>query len=108
MTEEQFDKEVQHVLDTVKQVLLVKGKEYRRNNNPFHNFEVAANMANTTIEKSLYGFALKHLVSISDIRNDIENGKLPTLEMVDEKFIDAINYLILEKASIVDRIINKK
>lgn len=108
MTEEMFDMIISDTLDSLKKTLVVKGKEYMRNNNPFHNFEIAASMANTTREKALYGFALKHLVSISDMRNDIENGKLPTLDMVEEKFNDALNYLLLEKASVIDRVVNQK
>ena len=38
------------------------------------------------------------------MRNDLTKGKLPSKALVNEKFGDAINYLILEKASILDKI----
>lgn len=107
MTEKRFDEVIAEICDKIKKTLIVKGKEYRRNKNPFHNFEKAGEMNNTIREKALYGMALKHHVSISDMRNDIENGKLPSIEQVEEKFGDAINYLILEEASIIDRIEKK-
>ena len=69
-----------------------------------HNFEVAARISASTREKALFGMALKHHVSIADMRNDIEKGIYPTREQINEKFGDAINYLILEKASMLDTI----
>jgi len=106
MTEKRFDHEVSNVCDTIKEVLSIKAKEYRRNNNPLHNFDVGVAMSNGTSsrEEIIYGMALKHIISIQDIRNDVKNGKLPSTDLLNEKYGDAINYLILEKASIIDKI----
>lgn len=104
MTDQRFDEIVQEVLDQVKEVLLVKAKEYRRNNNPFHNFDVGAARTGLIREKVLDGMLLKHEISIADITNDIEKGILPKASTLDEKFGDNIIYLILKKASIIDRI----
>jgi hypothetical protein len=87
---------------------LVKGKEYRRNNNPYHNFEVAARKKNITPEKALDGFLLKHLVSYDDMLNDIEQGVLPKIEVVEEKFSDILVYFMIQKAQILNRIKNEK
>ena len=46
--------------------------------------------------------ALKHLVSIDDIINDTKRDKYPTDDILDEKFGDMINYLILAKAVIIE------
>ncbi len=101
----QFFKDVlDQTIESIKQTLGVKAMEYVRNDNAMHNFDVGARITGQTREKVLYGFALKHHISIDDIRNDLENGKLPTIDMVNEKFGDAINYLILEKASILHKI----
>lgn len=108
MTEDQFDKLVANRLNATRQTLIIKGKEYRRNNDPLHNFNVAAQLGNTTREKALWGFALKHYVSFMDILNDIEKGNLPTDELISEKIGDLINYLILCEASIKDKIDGKK
>ena len=108
MTEDQFDKLVTARLNLTRQTLVIKGKEYRRNNDPLHNFNVAAQLGNTTREKALWGFALKHYVSFMDILNDIEKGNLPTEELLSEKVGDLINYLILCEASIKDKIDGKK
>jgi hypothetical protein len=107
MTEEEFDLVVDFRIEEIKETLQIKGKEYKRNNDPLHNFEVAARLGNTTREKALWGFALKHYVSFMDMLDDIEKGTLPKTEKVDEKLGDLINYLILCEASIKDKIINE-
>jgi hypothetical protein len=106
MTEEEFNALVDRRLDLIREVLITKGKEYRRNNDPLHNFNVASRINNTTREKALWGFALKHYVSFLDMLDDIEKNKLPKKEYVEEKIGDLINYLILCEASIKDRMIN--
>lgn len=108
MTEESFDALVHDRTVMIKRTLVEKGKEYRRNNDPLHNFRVAAKVGNTTEEKALWGFATKHYVSFLDMLNDIEQGKLPAEAYVDEKIGDLINYLILCEASIKEKISNNK
>lgn len=104
MSEQDFDVIVNNRLIKVKETLLIKGKEYRRNNNPLHNFDRASEITGLSREKALWGFATKHLVSFFDILDDIDNGTLPTKEIIDEKIGDLINYLILCEASIKDKI----
>lgn len=109
MTEIKFDEEVEIACDNIKKVLSIKAKEYRRNNNPLEFFDNGVIKTNNRLsrEEVIYGFALKHTLSIDDLRNDIKKGVLPSRELIDEKFGDAINYLILEKMSIIDKIEEK-
>ena len=104
MTENRFEQIVDETLNQIKETLIVKGKEYRRNNNPFHNFEEGSKRSGLIREKVLDGFLLKHEISIADMTNDLVDGKLPTKELLDEKFGDNIIYLIIKKASIIDKI----
>lgn len=108
MTEQKFDELVDERTQKIKASLIVKGKEYRRNNDPLHNFNIAAQVNKTTREKALWGFAIKHYVSFLDILDDIEKGILPKEEVIDEKIGDLINYLILAEASIKDKIIQNE
>jgi len=108
MNPEKFEEIVNETLNNIKETLIVKGKEYRRNNDPFHNFNEGSKRSGLIREKVLDGMLLKHEVSISDITNDLEKGILPKVETLDEKFGDNIIYLILKKASIIDRIENNK
>ena len=104
MTKEVFNGIVQNRLDKIQSTLISKGKEYQRNADVLHNFEKAAKMGNTTREKALWGFALKHYVSFMDILDDLEKGEPVHLDLVEEKIGDLINYLILAEASIKDRV----
>lgn len=104
MTEKRFEEIVDIFLNGVKETLIVKGKEYRRNNNPFHNFDIGSQRSGLIREKVLDGFLLKHEISIADITNDLEKDILPTIKTLDEKFGDNVIYLILKMASIIDKI----
>lgn len=107
MKEERFDEVVDIFLNNIRETLIVKGKEYRRNNNPFHNFDIGSQRSGLIREKVLDGFLLKHEISIADITNDLEKGILPKISTLDEKFGDNVIYLILKMASIVDKIESK-
>ncbi len=106
MTGEQFDNVVQSTVKHCVDTLVIKGKEYRRNDDPLHNFNIGASITGKSREDVIWGFALKHFISIQDIKNDINQGKLPKIEVIDEKYGDLINYLLIEKASIIDKINN--
>ena len=104
MTEKRFDELIDQTLNQIRETLLVKGKEYRRNNNVFHNFDEGSKRSGLIREKVLDGFLLKHEISIADMTNDLVEGKLPKIETVEEKFGDNLIYLLIKKASIIDRI----
>ena len=105
------EKEFQHVLTTrltkIKETLSSKAKEYAPEGDKLHNFNVGARLTGQTREKVLWGFALKHYISFLDILDNLDNGKLPTEAMVDEKIGDLINYLVLVEASLKDRLDGK-
>lgn len=107
MTEKRFDEVVDCFLNSIRETLIVKGKEYRRNGNVFHNFDEGSKRSGLSREKVLDGFLLKHEISIADITNDIDEGKLPKISTLDEKFGDNVIYLILKMASIIDKIEDK-
>lgn len=104
MTEERFDEVVNIFLNSIRDTLLVKAKEYRREGNVFHNFDEGSKRSGLIREKVLDGFLLKHEISIADITNDLEKGILPKISTLDEKFGDNVIYLILKMASMIDKI----
>ena len=104
MTENRFEQIVDETLNQIKETLIQKGREYRRNNDPFHNFNEGSKKSGLIREKVLDGMLLKHEISIADMTNDLEKGILPKIETVNEKFGDNLIYLILKKASIIDKI----
>ena len=104
MTEGDFNVVVSRCVGIIETVLIDKSKDYSRGGDKLHNFKRAAVVGETTPEKALLGMKLKHDVSILDIVGDLDDLELPSIEELDEKFGDAINYLILLKAMILERI----
>lgn len=104
MTEKQFEIHVDERIERIRNVLQIKAKEYRKNDNPFHNFDRAAAMNNCTPERALMGMLAKHQISVLDLVDDIDSGKLPNRELVAEKIGDHINYLILLEGLIYRRL----
>ena len=100
---ERFNECIDNRLEKCKELLLVKGVEYRRDNNPYHNFNVGSKFTGESSEKVLYGFLLKHLISLQDIINDINVGKLPSKEIIEAKVSDIINYMLILEALIEER-----
>lgn len=100
--EQKFEDAIAQTLHDIQELLLIKGKEYRRNNNPYHNFERGSEIQGKTREEVLQGFLLKHLISVEDMRNDLKNGILPTIEKVNEKYNDILIYFLIEKAMMIE------
>jgi hypothetical protein len=107
MNDNVMDEFIDSRLESIKQVLSIKAKEYARNGDRLHNFNVGAQLENVPRERILHNFWLKHYISYLDILNDIDDNKLPTESYVDEKLGDMINYLILQEASIKEKIRNQ-
>lgn len=104
MNTEQFNQTVTERCEKIKNTLTKKAKEYSKNDDRLHNFNRAAQLSGNIREKALWGMMLKHEISMLDILDDIENGKLPSREYLDEKLGDFVNYLLLVEASIIDRL----
>lgn len=85
-------------LDYCEMLLLKKGKEYAPKDS-LKNFRVSAQLQSITNKQALGGYMAKHIVSIYDMINSKENY-LP--EKWEEKITDAINYLLLLKAMVVE------
>lgn len=95
MTNEFFEKAVDERIKKCRETLIVKAREYARTDRE-HNFRRAAQIMQCSKERALLGFAMKHLVSILDILDDIENGnKRPSAAQWDEKIGDLLNYLLI-------------
>lgn len=104
LSQKEFDKYLNHILNRVKNKLQIKAKEYIRNNDTMHNFNKASIKKQIIREEALNGMKLKHEISIDDIINDLKLNILPNRCTVDEKFGDRLNYNILEEISILHRI----
>jgi hypothetical protein len=108
MTNEKFEIIVNDCIESIKKVLLEKAKDYATEDDRLHNFKFAGRIAGISPERALMGFKLKHDVSVQDIVNDLDGGKLPVIERVKEKIGDCINYLILLEALIIERLMDEQ
>lgn len=97
MNTETFDNIINEQLQTCKDVLISKAKEYATDDR-LHNFKVAAAIQGCTPIKALAGMMAKHTVSIYDMCNGTGCGMVYTLARWEEKITDSINYLLLLKA----------
>jgi hypothetical protein len=109
MNHTDFQKLINDRVTKIKRTLSDKAKEYASNEDLLHNFKAAGRINKTSPEKALMGMALKHLVSVMDLVNELpdEPGivKLKTTEekYIDEKVGDMVNYLILLEALLTER-----
>lgn len=97
-----FNEKVEAVIIKLRHTLIVKGKEYSRNDDPFHNFKRGSKITGKSEIEVLDGMLLKHLISYHDMIDDIKKGKVPSKEYVDEKLGDIITYFTLQKIQIED------
>lgn len=104
MSPERFKEILAEVQTATVSVLASKAKEYSRDGERFHNFIRAGRRMDIDPIFALMAMKEKHSVSISDMVADAMNGVLPSRTMLDEKFIDEINYLIIAYAMFRERI----
>lgn len=109
MKRDEFIKSTEVALEQLMEILKQKGKEYSFPDNTFANFENAIGISMCdTREGVLWHYMLKHVVSIKDMVHDLEVGgqfsKNYTEEYVNEKIGDNINYLLLLRAMLLERL----
>lgn len=108
MNRQEFNKHVEHVFERTANVLLKKGNEYSKVENVFHNFENATGISLHDEPTSVaWEFLVKHLQSIKDMLIELEATCLKPKfneEVVEEKFGDAINYLILIEGMLMQKL----
>ena len=109
MKRDEFIKSTEEVLEQLMEILKYKGREYSTIDNTFANFEnaIGTSMCDTR-EGVLWHYMLKHVVSIKDMVQELEVGgqfsKNYTVEYVNEKIGDNINYLLLLRAMLLERL----
>ncbi len=106
MTNETFNALLERRLDLCRKVLASKSAEYSTNEDKLHNFKRSAELAGhcSTPADECCGFMRKHIVSVFDLANDPVKYGMNRRAMIDEKIGDAINYLILLEAILVEEL----
>jgi len=101
MTPERFNQMLDESFQKIYDVLGAKAEEYAVGSDRLHNFIQAGKFKQETPAQALWGFETKHLISIQDM---VKSGDYYPLEKWDEKIFDAINYLLLLRAVVIDEI----
>ena len=106
MKTDQFNNILDNRLLKIREVLSNKAKEYANdvNDDRLHNFHEAAKINDETPEKALWGMFMKHFICIKDMVNNTDKI---TKELMEEKLLDGINYMILLEAVMTERLDNK-
>ena len=92
MTTPEFNKIVEGQLDRIRNVLVKKQAEYNLDDDRLSVFKHGAGISEETPEQVLYGFMLKHIISVTDM---INSKGTYSEELWNEKITDICNYLIL-------------
>lgn len=100
MNRKEFNEVIENRINLIRETLAKKNAEYAPNEKPLHNFHEGALQGRTTPEKALFGYMLKHYVSITDM---VQSEKDYSSEIWSEKIGDMINYLILLEALIEEK-----
>lgn len=101
MTREEYNKAIEEQINICRDLLISKGKEYSTNDDPLHNFNAAAPLYSGDPKKVLGGYMLKHVTSVYDM---IQSDDEYSIDKWTEKITDNINYLLILKAMIIDRL----
>ena len=96
-----FNDILEEQIDTCRNMLIGKAKEYATNDR-LHNFKVAADLQKITTRQALAGMMAKHTVSIYDMCHDDASFDM---EIWDEKITDHLNYLLLLKAVVHEELL---
>ena len=101
MSAEDFNKVVDGQCEYIKATLASKAEEYSTGGDRLHNFNQMARVNETTATKEIWHMAGKHLSCILDM----VHGRIePTEFLINEKFGDMINYLIIQKANLLNEL----
>lgn len=103
MKHEEFDELVTNRLSIAQDTLFTKSIEYCSETDKLHNFKRAAAMEQCTPERALVGMVSKQIVSLLDMVDATDKGKIYPMALWTEKTTDTINYLILLEALVVER-----
>jgi hypothetical protein len=95
MTPEDFAALVDEHVEDLRASLREKAKEYAKEGDRLWNFKRAAALKRETPERALWGFFVKHIISVADMIDDIDRGVKTPAGLWEEKLRDVRNYAVL-------------
>lgn len=105
MTSKRFEEVVEGITKIVKDTLVKKQSEYNLTDDRLDVFKKAAGRQMITTQQALLGYMDKHVGSIYDY---VHENKDISRELLLEKIVDNINYLMLLYAVYEDEVYSKQ
>jgi hypothetical protein len=103
MNQAEFDKLAKETVESMYQLLVVKGGEYAGSEDRLGNFKRGAALAGVTPLQVAFVYAAKHYDSIATFVRDQASGtSRPRSESMAGRFDDLANYCLLMKALVVE------
>ena len=103
MKQEQFDILLSQTVESINNLLKVKGGEYASDQDRLSNFRRGAALCGITPLQVAFIYASKHYDAIATyIRDDASGTERQRSEGIEGRLDDLINYAILIKALVVD------
>lgn len=99
MNHTKFNQVIESQIESCKNLLIKKSQEYDFSEDRLRAFKCAAELLNSTPQQALLGYFTKHIVSLYDM---IQSNNKFSIDVYNEKITDAINYLLLLKAIIIE------
>lgn len=106
MTHKEFEQVFERAVERSKGVLFSKLKEYTSDDDQLESFKTQAGMSLAATPMGIaYELMVKHIYSVRKMVQEFEEcGKRPSIRLMNEKFGDSINYLILIEALFLESI----
>ena len=103
MSPEDFNKLTEACCEEIRETLSIKAGQYAGDFDRLQNFKNAADMTGFTPEQCLFGFVVKHIISLQDYVRKVGDDN-PSEEQLLEKTGDVAIYLLpLLRGLFVDR-----
>lgn len=108
MNQHDFTLHIEHRIDKIKNILIVKGEEYAKGTDRLQAFKDAANLRHTSIEDALGGMVSKQIVSLFDMifRTTLafpDKVTNETYKVWEEKLTDIIIYMMLLDTILIEQ-----
>ena len=101
MQQQEFEGVFAETMQSIKQLLVVKGGEYAGSEDRLSNFKRGAQLTGATPLQVAFIYASKHYDAIATyVRDEASGTERPRSESIEGRLDDLINYMILTKAII--------
>lgn len=101
MTAQEFNEVAKELIGHCQSTLMYKAGEYATDDR-LYNFKQPVSLMNSNPAQVCLWYQMKHIASIAKIAEEINQGKLPSKALLEEKCGDMLNYTILFYACVTE------